>query len=456
MSTEDTISVGLISLGCAKNLVDTQVMAGVLLTDGLTLAPDPEHADVVLINTCAFVQAAREEAAAAIAEACRHKQAGNCRAVVVAGCLPQRYRARLRRHFPEVDAWLGIDQLERIAAIARRSLRSRSGLAPVNVTAAPDKLFHPRLPALTMSGGPFAYLKIAEGCNHACAFCAIPAIRGRYRSRPLADLLDEARALLAAGMREINLISQDTTFYGRERPGVPRLPTLLRALDGLEGDFWLRLLYGYPARVDGELLDTLAAARHVLPYFDLPIQHSHPAMLRAMRRADTLAIMPDLPRLLRQALPAATLRTTCLVGFPGETEEHFSHLLDYISAARFDHLGVFVFSPESGTVAAGMSGAVPAAVAEERRQRLLLRQRAIVRERNRARVGEAATALLLRPPRRRGDAWLARLPWQAPDVDGATRVAALPAAARPGDFVKVRVTAAAGYDLRARTEASAR
>ncbi len=445
MSTETTLSVGLISLGCAKNLVDTQIMAGVLLTEGLRLAPTPEQADVVLINTCAFIAPAREEAAAAIAQACRHKEAGNCRSVIVAGCLPQRYRARLRRHFPGVDAWLGVDQLERIAAIARRSVLPRPGPAPVNVTAAPAKLFKPRLPALVLSGGPFAYLKIAEGCNHACAFCAIPAIRGRHRSRPLADLKDEARALLAAGMREIDLISQDTTFYGRERSGVPRLPTLLRALDALEGDFWLRLLYGYPARIDGEL----AAARHVLPYFDLPIQHSHPAMLRAMRRADTLAIMPDLPRLLRQALPAATLRTTCLVGFPGETEEHFAHLLDYITAARFDHLGVFVFSPEAGTVAAGLPGAVPPAVAEERRYRLLLRQRAIVRELNRARVGQTTEALLLRPPRRRGGAWVSRLPWQAPDVDGVARVVELPATARPGDFVKVRVTAASGYDLRA-------
>ncbi|MDD5707330.1 MAG: 30S ribosomal protein S12 methylthiotransferase RimO, partial [Kiritimatiellae bacterium] len=453
--TERLLSVGLVSLGCAKNLVDTQVMSGVLLTEGLTLAPDPEHADVVLVNTCAFIQSARDEAGEAIARACAHKAAGGCRAVVVAGCLPQRYRQRLRSLFPTVDAWLGVDQLESVAAIVRRSVTTqvRRRRAEVDVTAQPRALFTPRMPALVFSGGPFAYLKIAEGCNRVCSFCAIPGIRGRQRSRRLPDLVAEARALLAAGMREINLISQDTTSYGGECRGAPRLPELLRALDALDGDFWLRLLYGYPSRLNDDLLATLADARHVVRYLDVPIQHSHPDILRAMRRADTVNVLPDMPRRLRAALPGVTLRTTCMTGFPGETEAHFRHLLDYVAAARFDRLGVFAFSPEEGTVAAELPGRVPAEVAEERRERLLRLQSEIARGIERARVGTGVRLLLLKPSAR-SQLWIARAPWQAPDVDGVTRVDGVAATAHAGRFVRARIAGIRGCDLRAVCSAS--
>lgn len=450
MSTEPRPSVGIVSLGCAKNLVDTQVMVGVLLTEGFAAAPRPERADVLLVNTCAFIGPARREAAAAIREACALKRAGHCRAVIVAGCLPQRYGRRLRRRFPAVDAWLGVDHLEDVAVVARRALGPRRRrAAPVAVTTPPAALFTPRLPALVLSGGPFAYLKIAEGCDHACTFCAIPAIRGHLRSRPLAALAAEARALLGAGAREIDIIAQDTTAYGRERRGAPRLAQLLRELDGIEGRFWLRLLYGHPAGVDGELLAAMAESRHLLRYLDLPVQHSHPAILRAMGRADTIAALPGLTERLRAALPGVTLRTTCLTGFPGETEEHFRHLLGYVAAARFDHLGVFVFSPEEGTPAARLPRRVPPAVAEERRARLMLRQQAVVRELNRARIGTTAELLLLRPAAGGGGRWLARAPWQAPEVDGLTRLAGAPAGARTGDFRRARIVGFRGCDLRA-------
>ncbi len=460
MSTNPPLSVGLISLGCAKNLVDTQIMSGVLLTEGLTLAHDANHADVVLINTCAFIQSARDEAAAIIDEMCAHKARGGCRAIVVTGCLPQRYRDRLASRHPGVDAWLGVDELNAIARVARQAVTRQREIPPVvAVTDVPAALFAPRLPALTLSHPASAYLKIAEGCNHACAFCAIPGIRGRFRSRPVPELVAEARALLKAGRRELNLIAQDSTGYGRDRRGAPRLAGLLRELDALPGRFWLRILYGYPSAVTDELLEVMAGARHVVPYLDLPVQHSHPDILRAMRRADTVRVLPGLAERLRAALPGAALRTTCLVGFPGETDAHFAHLVDYVKHSRFDHLGVFTFSPEEGTPAPALPDPVPIEIAEARRDALMRVQQAIVAANGRARAGATTAALLLHPaPGRRG-VWQARTAWQAPDVDGETRVEGLSANAQPGDFVKVRVVRAQGYDfvaaaLRAATPSS--
>jgi len=495
--TISPLTIGFISLGCAKNLVDSQVMAGVLLSENLKLAPSPEDADIILVNTCAFIEDARAEAAEAILRACQHKAAGGCRAVIVAGCLPQRYRDRMSSTFPDVDAFVGVDELERIGEIVRQVAAGRRGMVAVG-NGAPARLFRPRRPGLRFSGGPFAYLKVAEGCNHACAFCAIPGIRGRYRSRGLDELVAEARALLASGVRELNLISQDTTSYGcdlrntlfaprggaptasvncgsatpwrdasRLNPSpvppssAPHLPALLRALDALDGDFWIRVLYGYPSRVTDELLEVMAASRHVCAYLDLPIQHSHPDMLRAMQRADSVRAVAELPQRLRQAVPGMVLRTTCLVGFPGETEDHFRHLLAYVEAAKFDHLGVFAFSPEEGTAAfQKRADAPPAEVAVERRDRLMRLQRRVVDERQRTLVGTIADALLLaepasstvhRPPST-APRWLARLPRQAPDVDGVTQVQNVPPGSRPGQFIPVHITDGCGYDLKAEAQ----
>ena len=497
--TAAPLSIGFVSLGCAKNLVDSQVMAGVLLAENLKLAPSPEEADIILVNTCAFIEDARAEAAETILRACRHKAVGGCRAVIVAGCLPQRYRDRMSTTFPDVDAFVGVDELDRIGEIVRQVAAGKRGIVAVG-KGAPTRLFQSQRPGLRFSGGPFAWLKVAEGCNHACAFCAIPGIRGRYRSRGPDELVAEARALLASGVRELNLISQDTTSYGRDlrntsfapRGGAPtasvscgsatswrdssrlnpspvppppstvhlppssapRLPSLLRALDQLDGDFWIRILYGYPSRVTDELLEVMASSRHICAYLDLPIQHSHPDMLRAMRRADSVRAVAELPQRLRQAVPGMVLRTTCLVGFPGETEDRFRHLLETVEAAKFDHLGVFAFSPEEGTTAfRKRANAPPAEVAEERRDRLLRLQRRIVDERRRTLVGAISHALLLSPlespksqitPR-----WIARLPRQAPDVDGVTQVQNAPAGSRPGQFIPVLITGGHGYDLAA-------
>ncbi len=441
-------SVGIVSLGCSKNLADSEVMAGLLLRAGHTLAPSPDRADVILVNTCAFIEPARAEAAENILAACAHKAAGRCRAVVVAGCMPQRYRARLAEAFPEVDAFLGVDELDRLPEALKALARRRRGPLPVTVAPGlPVRTFDKPLPALRLTGPVFAYMKIAEGCNHACAFCAIPLFRGRLRSRPKEALLAEARALIDTGCREINLVAQDVTAYGKDRRDGSSLAGLLRGLDALEGDFWLRWLYGFHNHVTDDLLEAMAGARHIVPYFDLPIQHCAPDILRAMRRADTIKAIESFPARLRAALPGATLRTTCMVGFPGETEDHFNALLDYVEAVRFDHLGAFVFSPEEGTAAADLPGLPPPEVARRRHRELMEAQRRIARERNRGRVGTRARALVV--DYRGEDGAVARLPHQAPEVDGLTRLAHVPETVRPGDFVDVRVTGVRGYDLTA-------
>ena len=441
------VSVGFISLGCSKNLVDSQVMAGYLKAGAITLAPSPEEADVILVNTCAFIEAAREEAAEAILSACEHKKKGGCRAVVVTGCMVQRYRARLKRAFPEVDAFLGIDELERIADVVRRVSAGKT-CGVIAGKGAPVKVYNPTYPSLLFTGGPFAYLKIADGCDHRCSYCAIPNIRGHFRSRASADILKEATGMVRAGVKEINLVSQDSLHYGKDKENELPIAALMRRIDALEGEFRFRVLYGYPAGVTDEVLEVLNTARHVCKYLDLPVQHSHPDILRAMNRGKAVAATQGLAARLRQAVPGVVLRTTCLVGFPHESEEHFEHLLAYVAQERFDHLGVFAFSPEEETPAFAMDGVPAPEVAEERCRRLMALQKTIVQERARALKGTADTALLLR--QERPDVWTGRLPRQAPEVDGETRVTGVPPQAKAGDFVRVEITGGKAYDLDAK------
>lgn len=441
-----SVTVGFISLGCSKNLVDSQVMAGYLKSGHIGLAASPETADVILVNTCSFIEAAREEAAEAILSACEHKTGGACRAVVVTGCLVQRYRKRLEKAFPEVDAFLGIDELERVGEVVTRvAAGKRCGVIAAGGDA--KKVYDPAYPTLLFTGGPFAYLKIADGCDHRCAYCAIPTIRGHFRSRLPDAIIEEAEGMIRAGVREINLISQDSLLYGADRAGASQIVPLLRRLDALDGDFWLRVLYGYPAGVTEDVLEMLNRARHVCKYLDLPIQHSHPEILKAMNRAPAMQATAGLAERLRGAVQGIVLRTTCLVGFPGETEEHFAHLLATVEASKFDHLGVFAFSPEEGTPAFDLDAPDPE-VAEERCQRLMALQKKVVRERAKELKGRSDTALLLR--RGASGGWMARLPRQAPDVDGETLVKGVPPSAKAGDFVRVELTGGKGYDLEAR------
>ena len=443
------ISVGFISLGCAKNVADAEVMAGVLLDNGVALAAAPEVADVIIVNTCAFIDEAREETAAAILQACAHKRGGGCKCVVVTGCFAQRYNERLPAAFPEVDAFAGVDEIDNIAAIVRRVVAGESGV--VEVSGRPKRLFRSPRPTLSFSGGPFSWLKIAEGCNRACAFCAIPAIRGRFRSHDVSSLVAEAATLIQAGSREINLISQDTVAFGRDLGESGALEVLLRELDNLDGDFWIRVLYLYPSMISDSLLETIAGSRHICRYFDVPLQHSHEAVLRAMCRADTIEAVATLPQRIRATVPDAVLRTTFLVGFPGERAPHFAHLLHYLEEAQFDHVGVFAYSAEEGTAAFEMRGVPSERVARERQWRLVEAQKEVVRKIRQSLKGSDHKALLIKPlPPRQGETiWEARLERQAADVDGITRVAAVPAGKRSGDWLNVTITGGYGYNLRA-------
>lgn len=442
-------TIGLVSLGCAKNAVDLQVMAGHLRKSGFALAPHPDDADIILVNTCAFIESAREEAVAEILRACSLKESGRCKAVIVSGCFAQRYGDALKGQFPGVDAFLGIDAIDRIADVAR-SLQSAGARRVVRIPrGSPRKVFSPPEPALRFTGGAFAYLKIAEGCVHRCSYCAIPAIRGAFRSRRMADLLDEARALVDTGVRELNVIAQDPMLYGVDLDPVRGrrcgIVDLLGALDALEGDFRIRVLYSYPSEITDAFLEWMRTSPRAIRYVDVPIQHTVPSILKAMARGGAVAATLAAADRIRAAVPGVTLRTTVMTGFPGETEGDFKRLLADIRRMRFDHLGAFAFSPEEGTVAAELDRQVPRGTAERRRQEVMRVQRSIWRSRAKAMVGEVLPALVVAPG-------VARLESQAPDVDGVTLLVTPADDPQPavGETVKVRIEAVKGYDFEGR------
>ena len=449
------ISIGLVALGCAKNTVDLQVMAGHLLKAGCVLAPQPDDADVILVNTCAFIEAAREEAVAEILRACELKKAGRCRAVVVAGCFAQRYGERLTATFPDVDAFLGVDALDKIAGIVRRSLgriKDSKGFKDsgdvkgvrrkieVNVPPGmPEKLFAPPIPALRLTGAAFAYLKIAEGCAHRCSYCAIPAIRGQYRSRTLRSIVSEARQLLATGVKELNVIAQDPLLYGVDLADGTDIVTLLRALDKLKGDFWLRVLYAYPSEITDAFLEWMNTSPHAVKYIDVPVQHTDPQVLKAMARGSAVKATLAAAARLREAVPGVTLRTTVLTGFPGETKDSFAKLLMDVKRMKFDHLGAFAFSPEEGTVAFELDGRPSPAEAAKRARAVMSAQRKVWAEKAKGYVGKTFRALVVAPG-------VARLESQAPEVDGVVR---LKGKAEIGSFADVRITKVDGFDFEA-------
>jgi ribosomal protein S12 methylthiotransferase len=442
-NSDTPVSIGFISLGCAKNLVDSQHMASALIAEGMILAPTPEQADIVVVNTCAFIGDAREESAEMILAACALKEQGNCRGVLVAGCMPQRYRDSIASSFPDVDAFIGLDEITRIPAVARKILGGKRGI--VEVSNQSKALFEPQS-QVVFTGGPYAYLKIAEGCNHRCAFCAIPGIRGKHRSRYVEQIVEEAAKLISSGFHELNIISQDVTTYGSDLAEPATLAKLVTEIAAIEGDFWLRLLYGYPSTVTTELLEAMASSPKVCRYLDIPIQHAHPDILKAMHRADTVSHVPSLAARIRAALPGAAVRTTCLVGFPGETDAHFDYLLNFIKEVKFDHLGVFAYSPEEGTPAFGRDDVPPPELAEERRNRLMEAQLLVVEEKAKRRHGCEATFLLESPTGLNDGSWRARARFQAPEVDGFTLLEEVPESATLGQIVKGRITEHDAYD----------
>ncbi len=427
------------SLGCPKNQLDTEVMLGSLALDGYAIAERLEDADVAVVNTCSFIESAREESIEAILEVADLRREGRLRGLVVAGCLPQRYGAELARELPEVDAFVGTGRFQEIAPILDDALSGRS--RGVYVDAGRTHLYDEASPRLAIGPRHSAYVKIAEGCNRPCAFCAIPGIRGRFQSRGPDSLVAEAEQLAAAGAREINLVAQDSTAWGWDLPGRPGLAELLRRLDALEGLDWIRLLYVYPSAVSDELIETIAGGRRILPYVDVPMQHASDSVLAAMKRGVTAAKQLDLTERLRSNIPGVTLRTTFIVGFPGETDADFEELCEFVRTVRFDHMGVFRYSDEEGTAAAAYPDKVPREVARERQQHLVALQSGIMRERLEALVGQEAEVLVDSSAATTSSA---RLASQAPDIDGAVLVrGALPA----GSITRVRIAGVQGADL---------
>jgi len=535
---ERPLRVGMISLGCAKNLVDAEIMLGTLLKDGVELTNHAEQADVLIVNTCSFIDAAQEESVNTILELAQVREAKQRgQALIVAGCLPQRFREELPKLLPEVDAFMGIDQVSQVSDIVRRALGERqqqaferreiskrergndgSGAkdadksriigklaaleqkttsAPlaspvVEVNLRPQYIPDYATPRFRLTPRHFAYVKIAEGCNHPCSFCIIPRMRGSHRSRPRNDIVAEAKALLADGVKELNLISQDSTYYGLDlRPNRSRaisaperfkaalkgLPgnaaticSLLRQLNDLPGDFWIRLLYTHPAHWTDELIETIRECPKVARYVDIPLQHIHQNMLERMRRETSQEYIVELLRRIRAGVPGIALRTTFIVGFPGETKEYFESLLDFIRTTKFERLGVFAYSQEEGTRAGKMAGQIPDKVKRQRRNRAMAAQHEIavavsesfMGRRLRVLVEKEASAQQLRSARisswehglirsadtqadaLKGRYLVARGEADAPDIDGRVYVrGGLPV----GDFAEVKIVGHTDYDL---------
>ncbi|MCS7062678.1 MAG: 30S ribosomal protein S12 methylthiotransferase RimO [Methylacidiphilales bacterium] len=451
------LKVGLISLGCAKNLVDTEVMAGHLFRAGMSLTQDADEADVLIINTCSFIDASKEESIETILEA--HRRRGMVKRrrrqkLIVAGCMAQRFSKELPQALPEVDAFIGLDEVPRVAEVIAGLMsgdeevqrRHKGEFVVGRSVYVPDY----DTPRFRLTPRHYAYVKIAEGCNHPCTFCIIPQIRGRHRSRTVESVVNEVRRLVADGVRELNLISQDTTYFGMDRWGDrvgPRTPvdssrgeslsTLLRALQGIEGDFWVRLLYTHPAHWSEELIATISECDKVARYVDMPLQHISNSVLERMRRETSGEYIRDLVKRIRRGIPGVTLRTTFIVGFPGETEEEFEELLEFISEVRFERVGVFRYSQEEGTRAAKMSGQISDEVKELRWHRAMALQRDIALEKAKEAVGKTLRVLVDRPG-------IARSEGDAPDVDGVVFVAKH---LEVGAFHEVRVVDSREYDL---------
>jgi ribosomal protein S12 methylthiotransferase len=432
--------LGVVSLGCDKATVDSERLVGELVGHGAVVTADLPTADVILVNTCGFIDAAKRESIDAILEAAKLKTGGAAKAVVAVGCLVQRYGAELARELPEVDLLLGFTDLHRLVPeLARRGLLED----PV--------ARHPGVRHLLGHGAHVRYLKISEGCDHTCAFCAIPLMRGRHRSEPLERLVREAQELEAAGAQEINLVAQDLGHYGRDLGrGGPTLPILLETLLRETGVPWYRLLYVYSAGLTEPLVELVAREPRIVPYLDMPIQHASDRMLERMRRPERCASLRQKLAWLRDTVPDLAVRTTCLVGFPGETDDDFRQLLEFLEEARFDRLGAFAYSPQDGTRAVAYADDVPDGLKGERLEELLEVQRAISAERLARFVGREALVLVDRvaEPDERGATHVGRVQWQADDVDGVTYLAAAGGAA-PGTFVSTRITQTEDYDFQA-------
>jgi ribosomal protein S12 methylthiotransferase len=430
------ITVSVVSLGCAKNRVDTELMLGILAKNGFQITADERQADVLIVNTCGFIQPAKEESIDTLLALAQYKETGKLKLLVATGCLIQRYETELLRELPEVDLLLGVNQYERLPQAILEALAGKrvSYCADDHHILSGDRV---------LTTAPYtAYVRIADGCDNRCAYCAIPLIRGGFRSRPLQDVLEEITTLAEGGVREHILIAQDTSRFGADTEGKSLLPDLLEQAAAIPGVRWLRVLYCYPDEVDERLLAVMAAHDNICKYIDLPLQHADPVILKKMNRRGNLETVKAF--LLKARAMGFTLRTTMIVGFPGETEARFQRLLDFVQEMQFDRLGAFAFSPEDDTPAAVMPGQVPERVKQARLDALMTAQQEISRKRNQLRIGQTVTALI-EETHDDGTA-VARTDREAPDADGVCRIAGAQGM-EPGTFVTVRITGADAYDI---------
>jgi ribosomal protein S12 methylthiotransferase len=438
-------AVHLISLGCPKNTADSELMLGALVRAGFEVTMDPQQAQVLLVNTCAFIEPAKKESIDAILAAAEVKKNGVGKRLVVAGCLSQRYGSELREQFPEVDIFVGTGNFLDLPELLRRS--EQPELRPIPYIGAAHLLPSAEAPRVR-TGDPFsAYLKVSEGCDHRCAFCIIPKIRGRHESRPLDDLVEEARCLAASGVREINLIAQDLTAYGRDLKPRASLATLLHRLAPIDGIQWIRLLYCYPNFVTEELLAAIAGLDKVVKYIDMPLQHADDAMLRAMKRERSADALRSLLERVRGAIPEVALRTSFIVGFPGETDAAFATLVDFVREQQFDRVGVFTYSREENTAAYDLADQVPEGVKRRRRADLMEVAAEISLEKNRGLVGREMEVMVEGAAPGRATRLRARTSAQAPEIDG---MVLLSGEAEPGEIVRARIERASTYDLHGR------
>jgi ribosomal protein S12 methylthiotransferase len=468
--------VGFVSLGCPKNLVDSEVMMGMLAHGGARITPRAEDADIIVVNTCSFIDKAQQESVDAILEMAQLKTAGRAKKLIVAGCLVERYRNEIQKNIPEVDAVVGTGELQQILSAAgiqpqqpesgpfvilnsraEGDVRESSGRFSKEgwdgaIADLPNYLYDENTPRLLATPKYSAYIKIAEGCDHPCSFCIIPQLRGKFRSRRFESVIAEAQHLAQQGVREITLIGQDTTCYGEDLGLKDGLALLLRRLAQIDDMRWVRFLYAYPNKITGKLLDTIAAHEKICSYIDVPLQHASPAVLKSMKRGAGADIFLKSIEKMRRHIPNLTLRTSFIVGFPGETERDFDQLCDFVREAQFDWLGVFSYSDEEGSPAHALAGKVPSKEIERRRKKLMSLQKQISRKKKKALIGQRYDLLLEGLSEESDLLWQGRSQMHAPEIDGTVYINDIGERqdVREGEFYRVEITEAHDYDLVAR------
>ena len=432
--------VGMVSLGCPKNTVDSERVLGDLVTSGYDLTPDEEDAEIIIVNTCGFIESAKKESIDAILEMAQKKIDGKCQKLIVTGCLAERHTQELLDEIPEIDHMLGVGQYPQL-----KNILEEGDFESRNHVATPAEYYESYTDRLLTTAFYTAYLKIAEGCSNRCAFCIIPKMRGPMRSRSPESILAEAENLAQRGVKEFNIISQDTTMYGFDLAMKDGLERLLKGMAKIDGVEWMRLLYCYPTFLNSDVIDYIASEEKVCRYIDVPLQHTHDEMLKSMKRQETEGGVRKMIEELRLKIPEIALRTTFITGFPGETDEHFKHMLRFICEMQFDHVGIFTYSDEEGTTAFDYPGRVPEEVKEERKNILMEFQKEITLRKNQEKVGQFESVLVEGFDAQENYIMTGRLPSQAPDIDG--QVILEKCEAEPGEIIPVRITAAADYDL---------